>query len=240
MSAHLKVNSTLLSMVLAGDRDLSYEQAFDLASYLELTELEREFFLLLVQHERAGNVRLKTHLKERLEKVRGEANKMVNRIAHEKQLDEKVRATYYSSWIFAAIRIYCSTREKGRTVAEICERFQLPRTRAVEVLSFLKDNGLVTEDGDRYQMATSLIFLEQGSPHLPRHHANWRMKALQKADHLPAKELMFTFPLSISKADFEKVREELATAIAKISEIVKESPAEDVACMNVDFFWLEN
>jgi hypothetical protein len=101
------------------------------------------------------------------------------------------------------------------------------------------ESGLVVLEKSRYKMGISRTFLENHSPHLPKHHMNWRAKSIQKSDHVSEEELMFTFPHSISKKDFQEVREILLEALKKISLIVKESPADDVACLNIDLFWLE-
>jgi len=49
-------------------------------------------------------------------------------------------------------------------------------------------------------------------------------------------ELFFTSPMSLAKKDIEKIREVLAKAIQSSLEICKNSPAEEVVCLNIDFF----
>lgn len=239
ISEAIRIHPTLMSMILTGSRDLTPEQAYDLSSYLQHTDMEADYFLALVQVERAGNQRLKSHLKKNIEKIKTEATKLSNRVEHERKLTDEERAVYYSSWIYSAIRLFCSTDEKGKTLSEIATRFDLPRQKVSEILNFLSRTGLVFDEKDHFQMGVSRIFLEHGSPHLPRHHMNWRVKAMQKVERITEKELMFTFPLSISKNDFEKVREELAEVFKKVSGIVKDSPAEEIGCLNVDLFWVE-
>lgn len=239
IAAEIKMQSTLLSMVISGNRELSLEQAFDLSGYLQHTDLESEYFLALVQYERAGHQRLKAHFEEKIEKLKADANKMSNRFEHEKKLSDQERSVFYSSWIFSAIRLFCSTALNGKSIAEIIERFQLPRQRVVTAVNFMVASGLIIEENDRFQMGISRTFLENDSPHLPRHHMNWRTKALQKSDHVSEEELMFTFPHSVSKEDFQKIKEILAGSLKEISKIVKDSPAEDVSCLNIDLFWIE-
>jgi uncharacterized protein (TIGR02147 family) len=239
MSQAIQIHPTLMSMILSGSRDLTSEQAFDLSNYLQHTEMESDYFLALVQLERAGNQRLKSHLKKNIEKIKTEATKISNRFEHERKLTDEERAVFYSTWIYSAIRLYCSTTEQGKTLSEIATRFDLPRQKISDILDFLKSTGLVTEEKDHFQMGISRTFLEHGSPHLPRHHMNWRVKSMQKVDRISEKELMFTFPLSISKNDFDKIREELAEVIKKVSNIVKDSPAEEIGCLNMDLFWIE-
>lgn len=236
---HLKVHPTLMSLIMSGQRELSVEQAYDLCTYLEFTELETDFFLLLLQRSRAGNTRLKSYTEKHLEKIRKEATKVEKRFEHDRKLTEEQRSVFYSSWAYSAIRLYCSTKENGRTLHEISERFQIPRTRALEILSFLIDADLAVEKDGKYHMGVSRTMLEHGSPHLPRHHMNWRAKSIQKCDRVDEKELMFTFPFSIAKKDFSKIRAEFLELLNKVSATVKETDPEDVACLNVDLFWID-
>lgn len=235
----IRMHPTLLSMIISGERELTYEQGFDLSKYLQHTDLESDYFLLLVQLERAGNQRLKAHFKEKIQQIKIETNKISNRFDHDKKLSDEEKTIFYSSWLFSAIRLYCSTSTSGKTINDIIERFQIPRIRVVNVLNFLVNSGLVIQENDRFSLGVSRTFLENNSPHLPRHHMNWRSKAMQKSDHISGEELMFTFPHSVSKEDFQKIREILAESLTKISLLVKDSPAEDIGCLNIDLFWIE-
>jgi hypothetical protein len=148
-------------------------------------------------------------------------------------------AIFYSSWIYAAVRLYCSTSKEGRTLEEVAERFFITRPKAVEICEFLERSGLCVHAGDKYVMGPQSTFVPQGSPYLLRHHTNWRLKAVQAAESLSEEELMFTGVLSVSRADFALLREKMAGFIKKFSELVKDSPAEEVGCFNMDFFWLK-
>ncbi len=238
IAAALGVHTTLVSLVLSGERDLTPEQSYDLANYLNLTDIEKDFFSILVQFRRAGNPRLKKHLKDQLEAMREKATKVERHFEHEKKLAEDYKARFYSSWIYSAIRLYCTTEDCGKSVEEIADQFSLTRQRTLGLITFLQAAGLILLENDKYKMGVSRTYLDKESVHLSRHHSNWRIKAIQKCEQLMDNELMFTSPLSISREDFEIVREEISVLIKKISARVKESPAEEVACINIDLFYL--
>lgn len=239
MAKATSIHPTLLSLIFSGKRDLSPEQTHDLGAYLKLTELEADYFSLLVQHARAGNHRLKSHLKKKIVALQTESTKISRRFEHEKSLSEIERSVFYSSWLYSAVRLFTSVGEKGKTLDEITERFLQPRQRILGILNFLLSAGLVVQERERYKIGPLRTFLEQGSSHLVRHHSNWRDKAVQKADQVSEEELMFTSPISLSKSDFARVREEIAALLKSVSATVKDSPAEEIACLNVDLFWIE-
>lgn len=242
IARHLNVHSTLISLILSGKRDLSQEQAFDLCQYLELSELETEFFFQLLQLQRAGSERLRTYMKKKIVLAQQENSKLASRVKDAKILKDPDKATFYSSWLYSAIRMYCSTQKQGRSLDEITDRFQVSRTQALEILQFLLKTLLLEEDPSKpgfYKMGPQKTYVPFGSPFLVRHHLNWRIQSLQKADHMDANEMMVTAPISISKKDFARVRDLMTELLEKTSKIVKDSEAEEIACMNLDLFWID-
>lgn len=122
---------------------------------------------------------------------------------------------------------------------DVAKRFDLPMKRCSEILSFLVDCGLCHEQDGRYRMGPQKIHLEKTSPHLQRFQTDWRMRAIARGEDLTENEIMFTGPVSLSKKDFEKIREEMIEFIQRFLKDVHASPAEEVACMNLDFFWVK-
>lgn len=237
MAEHLGVNSTLVSQILSGLKDLTIEQALLLCEYMSLRPLESDYFILLVERERAGTKRAKDYFKEKIEKLRTEALLVKNQIPEQRSLTDHERSIFYSSWIYSAVRMFCSVGQ-GKNIEEICAEFSLDRKRATEILDFLIGCDLCRQNENRYVMGAQRTHLEYGSPFLVRHHSNWRIKSIQRADDLAQNELMFTSPCSLSRADFEKIREELLALIRKTNQAIIDSPAEEVACMNIDWFYL--
>jgi len=88
-------------------------------------------------------------------------------------------------------------------------------------------------------MGPQRTHLESTSPLIQKHHSNWRLKALQRSDSLDPEELMYTSPVSLSREDFKIIREDLVLMIKKVLDRVHPSPAEEVACLNIDFFWVK-
>jgi len=234
----LNVNTTLLSQIFAGTRDFNLEQGLQLSKYLGHTELETEFFLLMVQVERAGTHDLKLLFQKKMQTLKTEALKLSKRITTERTLDEHEKSVFYSSWIYSATHLFTSLSAKGVSVEDVCERFDISRSKANEILQFLLRSGLCTEDNGRFKMGVQSTFVSQGSPHLLKHHSNWRVKAIQKSESLKEKEMMFTGQVSISEKDFAELREHLTNFIKQASEKVQKSKPDEIACLNIDWFWL--
>jgi hypothetical protein len=238
IARHLRVSTTLVSQVLSGQKTFTMEQTKELGSFLGLGKLESDYLLLLVLAERAGNSELRKHWEEKLEEARAKSLHVANRVSTDRQLTDTERAVFYSSPLYSAVRLFTSTAKEGKSLDEICARFELARAKANGILSFLVQTGLCAEKNGRFAMGAQKTHLEQGSPFLLRHHGNWRMRALTRGEDLSAEELMYTAPVSLSKKDFAKLREEMLGFIDQFLKKVHASPAEEVACFNMDFFWV--
>jgi uncharacterized protein (TIGR02147 family) len=236
LAKFLRIHPTVVSQVLSGSRDFTEEQALEIAEFLSLTSHEENFLRLLVRHSRSSTAKLKSKLKREITEAQESARKLSARVNPEKILGESEKGIFYSNWLYSACRLYCSTHTKGRSLEEISAQFQISRVRAQKILQFLLQFGLCVEVEGLYQMGVQSTFVEHGSPHLSKHHSNWRYKAIQCMDREEADALMFTGPFSISKSDFEKLKEQLRDWIQTFSKIVKNSPAEEVACLNIDLF----
>lgn len=153
-------------------------------------------------------------------------------------LNDAERAVFYSSWLYPAIHLFLGVKKEGVTIEEISARFDFNRAKITDILNFFLRTGLATEKKGLFQPGVQSTFVEQGSPYLTKHHSNWRIKAIQKIENLSEQELMFTAPVSISKKDFSRIREKMAHFIKEISEIVKDSEAEEIAHLNLDWFWI--
>jgi uncharacterized protein (TIGR02147 family) len=238
MATHLAVSSTFFSQVLSGLKQFSLEQAAALSEYMGLTELESEYFYYLVSLDRAGTVKLKAFCRRKLSQIKDASLNLSKRVEFKKALSDEEKSVFYSNPLYSAVSLFTSTKDMGVTLDEIEERFEITRDKSSMMMAFFLETGLCVENNGRFRMGTQSTHVDSGSPHLAKHHANWRLRAIQAAENLDEKELMYTVNVSLSKADFEKLREEMVQYIQKFLETIYPSPAEDIACFNLDWFWI--
>ena len=238
IAENLSVSSTFFSQVLSGLKQLSLEQANQMSEYLALNDLESEYFYYLVSLDRAGTVKLRKFCEKKLRELKEISLKVSKRVEFKKELSDEEKSIFYSNSLYAAVSLFTSIREKGVTLDEVQARFDLSRKRAADVMNFCLETGLCIEAGGRYTMGTQSTHVESGSPHLIKHHTNWRLRAIQAAENLSEQELMYTVTVSLSRSDFDKLREDMVQTIKRFLETVYPSPAEDIACFNMDWFWI--
>jgi uncharacterized protein (TIGR02147 family) len=237
MAELLNVHPTMISQILSGDKEFTAEQIVRLAKHYGFGRSEIQYLIILVDIARSGSVELKKELIEIKNEMQKKSLQLSNRIQSTKELTDHQKAVFYSSWIYSAIQISTSL---NRIVDFdfICKRFQLSPERVREVLDFLKESGLITEQSGNYKPGIKNTHLSKGSPFTIKHHSNWRVKALEKSEILSDEELMYSVNFSLSRADFKRLREHMVEFIQNFLKTVHASPEEDVAQFNLDFFWL--
>lgn len=235
MAEALKVHTTLISQIFRGTKDLSPEQAHRVAEFLKLDTNQTEYFLTLVELERTTYEPLRDRVKLRLETMRQQSQLVKNRMRPTQVISDEAKARFYSAWHYAAIRLATDINTM-KDAASIAAHLQIPKTKVLEVLDFLAANGLVVEEGHRYKLGPSRTHLDQLSPFTPSHHRNWRLKAMEHHDSVKESELSFTAPMTLSVADFSRIRELILSLIRDVDRTVRDSPSEVLACLNVDLF----
>ncbi len=238
IAEYLEVSSTYVSHVLNGTKDFSLEQAVLVSSYLGLNGIEADYFYYLVQKARAGNETLRRFCDDKLEDLKKKSLKLVNRVEAKKKLNELERSIFYSSPLYSAIHIYTATNKSGKSADEIARRFEISRSKATEIAQFLLQAGLVSEEKSRYLVSSVGTHLENGSPYLLKHHTNWRLRAIQAAENLNEQELMYTVNVALSQKDFAELREEMVGFVQNFLTKVYPSPSEEIACFNMDWYWI--
>ncbi len=233
----LNVHPTMVSQVLSGTKEFTAEQIVRLAKHYGFSRSEIQYVILLVDIARAGSVDLRNELLEMKKEMQKKSLQLASRIQASKELTDAQKAVFYSSWIYSAIQIATSLKQVV-DFEFLCKRFKLSSDRVREVLTFLKEAGLIIEYEGSLRPGVKSTHLAKGSPFLVKHHANWRIKALEKSEILSEDELMYSVNFSLSYDDFKKLREQMVEFIQKFLRTVHASPEEDVAQFNLDFFWL--
>jgi uncharacterized protein (TIGR02147 family) len=231
----INIHPTSLSQVLKRTRHFTEEQVFLLGEYLNLNELESQYILLLHQIEQTMNKDYKQRLIKRRDNIKKRSLNLSTRMDKDKTLSDSEKSIFYSSWYYTCIWVFISI-VGGKSREDISDRFKLSKKTVTEVLDFLTTADLCYLENGRYYHKINRTHLEKSSPFLKQHHANWRIKAMEKKDRSDAIDLSFTAPLSLSKKDFDVLREEMIELIKKVSDTVTRTKPDDIYCFNLDFF----
>ena len=229
------VHPSLVSQILSGKKQLTPDQALTATDFFGLAELETEYFLLLVQLDRAATPELRAHTRKRIMVIREESQRLANRVEANSILNEEARGIFYSNWMYSAVRQMTAIKDRGHAVA-IADALDLPIKEVHQVIEFLLKHGLCVVRDGRLSVGPQSTQLAESSPWVRVHHRNWRALATQMMDRKNDSDLFFTCPLTIGQSDVPRVRELIIQFIEQVFKVVDPSPSEELLCLNIDWF----
>ena len=233
---HLRVHTSHISQVMNGSRDFSEEQVIELAEFLGMAELEETYFLELTRLSRAASKKLKNRIEVRIQQLREKSQRIQEWLPKKTVvLSEADRATFYSDWMYSAVRLLTSVPEY-QTIDSLAAYFGQDRNRIRQVIEFLLRAGLCNEKNGRYEIAMLRTHLPPESPLIRRLHANWRIQSLKSIENNSEKNLHFTCPMVLSEKDIQRIRNSLLEQIGTVQKWVDASPSEKLVCLNIDLF----
>lgn len=235
LAKHVACQTAYLSQVLNDEAHFSLEQAFATNEFLGHDRQEGEYFLLLVQRQRAGSPGLRAHFETQRQSILQRRSQIKNRVDSNDRVSAEHQSQYYSSWIYAAIHVAISIPELQNKAA-LAEYFALPQHLIIEALEFLTDAGLAEAEGDQLKVGKSHIHLADDSHHIQKHHTNWRLQGMTSLDRKLPTDLHYSVVLSLSKADAATIRERFMKLIQENLKLVQPSKEEVLYSTVLDFF----
>lgn len=236
LAQHIGCQLGYITQVLGGAAHFSQEQAEAVARFFHLSPKETEYFLLLVSHNRAGTKSLQAVYESLLSRRREEAKLLKNRLDIRSPKEKEYHQLYYSSWHYAAVHMAICIPSL-RKPAELTEKLGIPVRKLAKVLALLEEHGLARKEQNEYTPTELALHLPSNSPLISKHHANWRLKAIQAVEE-DRKSMHYSGVISCSRKDLERIQEKLSRCLQECVAIVKESPEEELAVLNLDLFSL--
>ncbi|MGZ3693149.1 MAG: TIGR02147 family protein [Bdellovibrionota bacterium] len=236
LATHIGCQVGYITQILRGDSHFSPEQGESAARFFHLTPKETEYFLLLIAQNRAGTSSLKSFYDDLLARQRKDSKLLKSRLAIEGPESKRYYETYYSSWHYASVHMALHVPSL-RNPQAIGTYLGISPRRVSAVLAFLVEHQLAKKDQSEFQVTDASLHLEKKSPLIAKHHSNWRIRAILSAEE-NAKALHYSGVITCSRSDLRKIQEKLSKCLEECIEIVKKSPAEEPAVLNIDLFSL--
>lgn len=227
---------TYLSQALNGKVQLTADHIINLGEALNMSESEKNYFLHLLLHDRAGSSSARVLLKRKLDKMAQENHVLTKRIRHREVTDElsnEEKGRYYSSWAFGAVHILTSI-ESFQSIGALVDRLRLPEREIEDILQELMRMQLVEKKGSRYVHSGKNLFISRESSFNALNHINWRTRALSIANSKDG--VHYTTAFSINKKDWPKLQLRLMEFIEKQREEIHGSGSEELYCFCCDLF----
>lgn len=237
LSASAGVQLAFLYQVLKRDAHFNLEHGQRINQFLGHTPEESHYFLLLIQHARAGTPELQRYFRDQMKVVLNQRLILKNRIENERSLSFEDEARYYNSWHLQAIRCAVAIPTL-RTRDALARKFGLSPRKVKVALEFLAEKGLIEKKGDQYLPTTRHLHLANDSGMRVRTHTNWRIRTLTSLEEEKARDLHYSAVLTLSEDDAIVIKAMLIDSIEKVISRVRASKEESVYTLCMDFFEL--
>ncbi len=235
LAAAAGCQKSFLSQVIHQHIHITPDHALGLALFWEFTPDQRDYFMELVQRDRAGSPALRELAEKRLQEIRRRNQDLATRFQKEKPIEEAQQALYYSSWHWSAVHILL-TIPNFRTASAIAKRLQLPEPFVTQCLENLERMGLIQPSGKSWTVTRMDIHLPQDSPLTAMNHGNWRNRAVSDSQMRTPGNVHYTALHSLSRKDFEALQGMILGFIDQTRKVVAPSPEEELACFCLDWF----
>lgn len=237
LAEQIGCQKAFVSQVLQGESHFNLEHADKINHALHHDKEESIYFLLLIQHARAGTESLRKVFSGQMAELREKRSEFKNRLLHDRELTDRQKGKYYSSWIYAAIRVALTVPSLRKKPALI-ERLGLTEERLHEALAFLEEAGLVDKKGEEYHPTTMHLHLGKDQDLILRYHTNWRLRALDAIANPSHEDLHFSSVMSLSHSDAAKLKTMITDFITNAQKIAHASPEETLISFCADFYAL--
>jgi len=227
-----------LSKVLQRDSEvhLTPDHLFGMCEYLELSESESEYLKLLLEKERASQIKYRQSLEKRLVLLKNQHLNLKKQIGKEQlPFQEANSHFYYSYWLYAALHIAVSIPDL-QTLPALAKKFGQAQEVLERHLRELEKLGLVREQNRKWIWHSGDIHLPKDSFLILPHHMNWRNQAVQNIPLRQADATHYSVVQSLSQRDYEDLRMQMLDWIKKFQKVASPSAAEELVCFNLDFF----
>lgn len=226
---------SFLSQVLHSEVNLTPEHAVGLAVFWGFFGDEREYFMDLVNHARAGSKLLKRTIKEKLEALRAKQENLSQRYKKPRLTPDARETLYYSAWNWSAIHILL-TIPRFQSAQAVSERLSLSLAEVENAFVSLESMGLIRRNGKSWVATQADIHLPKDSLLNSVHHANWRNRAVSDSQKRFDAGIHYTAIHSLSLTDFEQIKELFLQLIDRTRKIVTPSKEEEIINICLDCF----
>lgn len=224
-----------MSRTLSGSAQLTPDQALGVCEYFRFNEKEADYFLLLVDYERASTLALKKRILSKLKQFEKESRQFSASVKTDSNLADEDYARYYSTWIYAAIHV--ATMIQDVSLEDIAKLLRVSEEKILDVLSDLKKMGLVINQASQWRATSKNIHLPAEHPMANIGHVIWRNYTIRSLQEHTAKGLHYSAIHCLSKKDRDRLREKLKETVLGFRKAIEDSPSESLAVFCLD--WME-
>lgn len=236
MAVHLGCQPSFVSQVLKGKSSFSLEQGFKLNSFFRHNTLMKDYFMVLIERDRAGTFELQKYFESK-QKDLLEKSKLIENQMEFDQISEGDAMVYYSNWNHVLVRNLIDI-PKYKNTDVLREKLNLNKKDMAEVLDFLLKKDLVVKDKKGLlQIGHKRLHIKKGSPVAKFGNITTRLEMIKNLEKESYDSIHYTCNMTLAKNKLEEFKKRFVTLIAELNEELNDEQheSETMATLVVDF-----
>lgn len=238
MAATARISKAYLSQVLKGKAHLNQDQLFVVCDYLGLSQEERRYLVLLLEHGRSGNKNRREELAKRLKRIRAEKLETHHHLKVPViEPGQEDFSDFYLNPVNILVHIALTIPKFIKNPTKICEVYELSQEQLSDALRVLMRLGILSKDKESYRLNQTKFHLPSTSPIYKAWRNQMKLHALmglQRAKKEDTYSLNVTF--SASKKTKEQIQKKILALVNESEELVSSSPKEEIYQLSIDLF----
>lgn len=237
MAIAADVHRPYLSKVLNSHIHLLPNQLYGICKFIKLSEQETEFLLLLLEKDRSHKSPYQKYVENKLASIKkNEETKMKSsgRDNPVSMIDENLWI-YYSHWIYPLVHISVSIPQL-QNIEALCSFFGQKSERIQTTLIQLQKMGFVKKEKEKWVWLQGSWHSSQADPRSLWLHHHLRDLSQQNFQMYPQEGLYFSVTQTLSKKDFETLRNSLIEWIDNFNKTAAPSNPEIPVVFCCDYF----
>jgi uncharacterized protein (TIGR02147 family) len=237
LAAYLECQPSFISQVLKGKNNLSLEQGYKINSLFSHSHLEKDYFINLLEHDRAGSLELRKYFEMKLEDIKEKAKLIENHIEFE-HLSEEDTIAYYDNWNHVLAHQLINI-PKYQTVNALRQKLNIDDDDLKKTLSFLSSCNLIDQDEvGNLKMGTSRLHIRKGSPLADFANKTARLHNIQNLKRKDASSLNYGAYMTLSKKNYLEFKQRFVNLISELHNSLDEDEPETVCSIIIDMMEL--
>ncbi len=242
LAQSLGVQSSFLSQVLNGVKNITLEQAHKFCDSNNFDFDKSDYFLLLIQLRKHDSPEIINHFKKQLEQKRSKYKDYEKKLDPKTYNDENFK-TYSSRWYYGAIHTLL-TPENNVDVQSLCTKLKISKRLVQTALEDLLNFGYIEENNGKFFASKDkeFIVLKPGAD-LTDYHTTWRVKVLKELENNSLqKNAMSTNLIYVTDEMAIKIRDLILEANNKAYELAQkdDNKGHGLYAITTDFFRVDN
>lgn len=243
MSSFIRVQKPYLSKVMNSRADFNSDQLFMSCKYLEMTEEETNYMLLLLEYDRCNYSERKKTLLIKIQKIqdskRDSKTILINNIKTRDALDfdESIHIEYYLDPIILIVHMFLTIPRFRKNIDRIAIELFLSKDHLNEILKKLVEMSIIEINEGKIEVLIKTMHLPRESKVVSSHQQMMKQYALYRMNRIGVEyKKNFSVTFSSNEDSRKKIELEFNKFLSKVREISMEGDKKDCYQLNFDLF----